>query len=161
MDCLLCDVRAQTIPRGVIVGGVVASATTGALIALGHRAGGAGLPFAAIGAGLLHVTPGGREFAVVVTGVVLHVAMMLLWSAIFVWLVDHARFGELISALLIAIGHFVMSWAVASATGAGAASVLPLGDRLVLAVVLFIALVSGMRFAFLSTPSPLIDRNAM
>jgi hypothetical protein len=137
---------------------VVASATTGALIAFGHRAGGAGLPFAAIAAGLLHITPGNREFVVVVTGVVLHVAMMLLWSAIFVWLVDHTRFGEFISALLITIGHFVVSWAVASSTGAGAASVLPLGDRLVLGVVLFTALVFGMRFAFLSVPSPVIDR---
>lgn len=161
MHCLLCDVRAQPIPRGVIVGGVVASATTGALVALGHRAGGAGLPFAAIGAGLLHVMPGNRDFAVVVTGVVLHVAMMLLWSAIFVWLVDHTHFGAFITALLIAIGHFAMSWAVASSTGAGTASVLPLGDRLVLGVVLFTALVSGMRFAFLSAPSPLMDRNAM
>jgi len=139
---------------------VVASATTGALIALGHRAGGAELPFAAVGAALLHATPGNRDLVVAITGVVLHVAMMLLWSAIFVWLVDHTRLGELISALLIAIGHFVTSWAVASSTGAGAASVLPLGDRLVLAVVLFTALISGMRLAFLSSPGPLIDRNA-
>lgn len=138
----------------------MASATTGALIALGHRAGGAGLPFAAIGAGLLHATPGNRDFGVVLAGVVLHVAMMLLWSAIFVWLLDHARLGELISALLIAIGHFVVSWAVASSTGAGAASILPLGDRLVLAMVLFTALICGMRFAFLPAHSPLIDRNA-
>ena len=160
MHCLLCDVPAQAIPRGVVVGGVVASATTGALIALGHRAGGAGLPFAAIGAGLLHATPGNRDFAVVATGVVVHVAMMLLWSALLVWLMDHFHLGAFTGAFLIAIGHFVVSWAVASSTGAGMASILPLGDRLVFAVVLFIALGSGMRVASSASSSPLIDRNA-
>lgn len=131
----------------------MASATAGALIALGHRAGGAGLPFAATGAALLHRTPSNGDFALVVTGVSLHVAMMLLWSALFVWLVEHTLLGAFVTALLIAIGHFVVSWAVASSTGAGMASILPLGDRLVFAVVLFIALVSGMRLAFSSSQS--------
>jgi hypothetical protein len=56
-----------------------------------------------------------------------------------------------LSAVLIASGQFILSWIIASSSGSGLATVLALGDRLVVAVVLAIALVVGMRFAFPSS----------
>lgn len=116
---------------------------------MGHRAGAALLPFAAVGALLLHRTPSSAAVALIVAGVALHVAMMFLWSIAFVWIVEWAHYRSLGAALLIGFGQFVVSWVVAWSTGDGLASVLALGDRLVFALVLVIALVVGMRFTFL------------
>ena len=146
--CLLCEVPAQSVPRAFFVGGVAASATSGALVAVGHRAGGAGLPFAAIGALLLHRTPSNGAVALVLVGVVTHVAMMFVWSLAFVLIVQRARYGVIRAALGVAAAQFVASWVAAWSTGEGLASVLPLGDRLVLAVVLVMALAVGMRVGF-------------
>ena len=130
----------------VAVGGVAAGATTGALIAIGHRLGGVGLPFAAVSALVLPERPTLGTFALVTIGLVIHVAVVFVWSAIFVWLVR--RLGRpLVAALMIAIAQFIASGVVARAASSGLASVLPLGDRLIFAVVLGAALVVGMRFA--------------
>lgn len=137
----------------VAVGGVAAGATTGALIAIGHRLGSIGLPFAAVSALVLPHTATPGTFALVTIGLVAHVAVVFAWSAIFVWLVR--RLGRvLVAALIIAVAQFVASGIVARAASSGLASVLPLGDRVMFAVVLGAALVVGMRFAL----SPL--RNA-
>lgn len=130
----------------VAVGGVAAGATTGALIAIGHRLGSVGLPFAAIGAIVQPRESTLGATASVSIGLLVHVAVVFAWSAIFVWFV--ARFAHAIrGALLVAIAEFLVSGFIASATSSGLASVLPLGDRLVYAVVLAAALVLGMRFA--------------
>lgn len=130
----------------VAVGGVAAGATTGALIAIGHRLGSVGLPFAAIGAIIQPRASTLGATTSVGIGLLVHVAVVFVWSAIFVSLMR--RFARVfITALLVAIAQFVLSGMVARIASSGLASVLPLGDRLVYAVVLGAALVVGMRFA--------------
>ena len=143
---LVLGACAQPISQGAVVGCVAAAATTGALIAMGHRLGGVGIPFAAVGAVLLSRNPSGA--AVVTAGVVLHVAAMLVWSVVFVWLAERLMRRDALAAALVAAGHFVVAWIVAWTTARGLSTVLTLGDRIALALVLAGALVVGMRFAF-------------
>jgi hypothetical protein len=133
---------------GIAVGSVTAAATTGALLAMGHRLGSAGIPFASISAALLHRTASTAAVGLVFAGVVLHAAATFVWSMMYVWLVRHIHWRVGAAAIAVGSGAFVVSWLVAWSTGSGVASVLPLGDRLVLAVVFAGALVVGMRFAF-------------
>jgi len=160
---LLWVVRAQPISPGVVVGSVAAAATTGALIAMGHRLGSAGLPFAAIGALVLPRSPNGA--LVVLAGVVLHFVAMFLWGVVFVWLTERLARRDALAAGVVAAGNFVASWIVAWTTTRGLSSVLTLGDRIALAVVLAGALVVGMRFAFDSREmhdrAPAVDRLMM
>lgn len=131
----------------IVVGTVASAATAGALVAMGHRLGRIGVAFAEISAAVFRRTASGGEAGLVFTGLVLHVALTMLWSAVFVWLVARARWRPMIAAAIIAIGTHVLSWLVAWSTGRGIASVLALGDRIVLAVVLAVSLVVGIRFA--------------
>lgn len=135
------------ISSNIVVGSVAAGATTGALMAAGHRAGSVRLPFAAIGAVLFHRAPSATAFGLVMAGLVLHIAMTFAWSAVFAWIVQWEARRDLIAACGVAIAQLAVSWAVASLTGTGLASVLPLGDRIVVALVMGGALVAGMRFA--------------
>jgi hypothetical protein len=130
----------------IIIGGLASAATTGALVAMGRRLGSAGIPFAAIGASAFRRTVSSGAVGLVFAGLVLHVLTIFVWSAIFLWI---ARLGRGTgAAIAVGSGAFVFSWLVAWASGAGLASVLPLGDRLVLALVFAGTLVLGMRFAF-------------
>jgi hypothetical protein len=132
----------------VLVGGLASAATTGALIAIGHRAGSIDLPFAAIGALLVHRVTANGTMTLVLAGLVLHVVALFVWSVVYVGLVDYQRWRLLPAALVVATAHFVLSGIVAWSTGHGLASALALGDRLVFAVILALALAVGMRFAF-------------
>jgi hypothetical protein len=115
---------------------------------MGHRLGSVALPFAAIGAALLRRTPTASDAALVVTGIVLHITLIFAWSTLFVWLVRAARWRDVAAAITVALGAFLLAGVIASLSGAGAATVLPLGDRVVLALALAGARVVGMRFAF-------------
>src|SRR5262249_32060986 len=128
------------------VGSVAAAATTGALIAMGHRAGHAAIPFAAIGAVAFQRAQSGAV-GLVFTGFVLHLAMRFAWATICVWLARLTRRPGL-SAAAVAAANFGATWAIAWATGKGVATVLPLGDRLAFALILAISLGVGMRYAF-------------
>jgi len=141
-------VSTQPISPGVAIASVAAAATTGALVAMGHRLGSVALPFAAIGASLFRrtVTAGSPSF--VLAGVVLHITIVFVWSVVFVFLVRHARWRDVVAAVVIGGGELVTSRVATSVTGAGIASVLPFGDQLVLALVYASALVVGMRIAF-------------
>jgi hypothetical protein len=142
-------VTAGPVSTGVIVGGVAAAATTGALIAMGHRMGNAALPFAAISATLFRRMAASGAVGLVFSGIVLHVTAIYVWSVVFVWLVERLRWSSIASAAFISAAHFSLSWLVAWGTGTGLAATLPLGDRIVFALILFASLVVGMRFAFL------------
>ena len=146
---MLCNVSTQPSSLGVAVGSVAAAATTGALVAMGHRLGSVALPFAAIGATLLRQTVTARSANLVFAGLVFHVTLAFAWSFVFVFLVRRARWRDISAAIAIGLGELVTSWLVTSLSGAGIASVLQLGDRIVLALVYALALVVGMRFAFL------------
>lgn len=130
----------------VVAGGLAASASIGALIAMGRRLGSIRLPFAAIGATLAHATISSDSTALVLVGLVCHVLLSFVWAAAFVFLVT--RGWRLLSAgFAIGIAEFALSWIVALSTGRGVASVLALGDRLVLALVIAVACVVGVRLA--------------
>ena len=130
----------------VVAGGLAASASTGALIAMGRRLGSIRLPFAAIGATLAHATISSEAMALVVVGFIGHVLLSFLWAIAFVALVT--RGWRLATAgIVIGCGEFALSWVTARVTGGGLASVLPLGDRVVLAVVIAVSCVVGIRVA--------------
>jgi hypothetical protein len=135
-------------PSILPLGLVVAGATTGALIAIGHRLGSVGLPFAATAAALLRRTATSADASLVTIGLGLHVVLMLAWSALFMWLVRARGWSVGIAALSVAVLAHALNWVVAWQTGNGIASVLPLGDRIVLAIVFAAALAIGIRFAF-------------
>ena len=139
--------RPRPIAPGIIVGGITSAATTGALVAIGRRLGSAGIPFAAISAALFHRTAAGGEAGLVFTGFVLHVTVMFVLAFVCVWLVERLSMSRLFAAVLAALGELALSWLIAWSRGAGMATILPLGDRVVLAAVTVIALVVGMRFA--------------
>jgi hypothetical protein len=147
---LLWVVQARPISPTVVVGSVAAAATTGALVAMGHRLGSVGLPFAAIGAVLFHPTASLSSARMVAAGLLLHAVAIFIWSAVCVKLAAVFSRRDL-TAGVTAVSQFVLSWAIAWSTGNGLATALALGDRLVYTMVLAIALVVGMRFAF---PSP-------
>jgi hypothetical protein len=153
---LFLSVPAPTVltPPSLVVGTVASAATTGALVAEGHRLGSIGIPFAEISAAVFHRTASGGEAGLVFTGFVLHVVAVMIWSAIFTWLVARARWRPIVAGVAVAIGTLVLSWLTARATGRGVATVLPLGDRVVVAVVLAVSLVVGMRFAFFPREMP-------
>lgn len=130
----------------IVAGGLAASASTGALIAMGRRLGSVRLPFAAIGATLAHTTISSGTTSLVVVGFVTHVVLSFVWAIAFVALVTR---GWRLATAGIAIGclQFALSWITARVTGSGLASVVPLGDRMVLAVVIAVSLVVGIRVA--------------
>ena len=115
---------------------------------MGHRLGSATLPFASISAALFRRTAVANDGGLVLAGLVLHVTTAFVWSFVFVWLVRRVHLGDIVAATVTALGELVVSGMIAWLVGAGIATVMPLGDRLVLAVVYVIALVVGMRFAF-------------
>ena len=131
------------------LGLVAASATIGALIAIGHRLGSVALPFAATAAALLRRTATSSDSQLVVVGLGLHIVLTFMWTAIFIWLVSGRRWRPSVAAIIVAVLTYSATWLVAWATGRGVASVLPLGDLIVLAIVFAAALAIGIRFAFL------------
>ena len=144
---LLWIVSARPITPTVVVGGVAVAATTGALVAVGHRLGSTGLPFASIGAVPFHQAAVTSAARLVATGLVLHAIAIFVWSLICVQLA-RAFMRRDVAAGVVAASQFTLSWIIAWSSGTGLASVLALGDRIVYAVVLAGALVVGMRYAF-------------
>jgi hypothetical protein len=130
----------------IVAGGLAASASTGALIAMGRRLGSARLPFAAIGATLAHTSNSSEAMGLVLVGFVGHALLSFMWAIAFVALVT--RGWRLATAgIVIGCGEFALSWVTARVANAGLASILPLGDRVVLAVVIAVSCVVGIRVA--------------
>jgi hypothetical protein len=135
-----------------VVGAIAAAATTGALVAIGHRMGHTGAPFAAIARAVIRASPqirgvGDSGASMVVTGVLLHTLATFIWSALCVELAVRLR-SQSLAALIVSVGNFFVSGLVAS-MGRGLASELTLGDRVIYAIVLTASLIVGMRYAFL------------
>lgn len=137
----------------LVVGTIAFSATLGALLAIGRRLGSAMLPLAAIGGAFLKRTVTGSDTSLVAAGVVLHLILIFVWTLFFLWLVRTHRWRAGYAALAVGVAAHFLSWMTAWFTGNGLAAVLPLGDRLVYAVVLAGALVVGTRFAFFGSES--------
>lgn len=145
---LLCLVRDQRLSPTSVVGAIAAAATTGALVAIGHRAGNAGAPFAAIANVVRRGAFGASVGGLVLGGVVIHATGLFVWSALCLRVVARVR-SRTIAALIIAVANFLVSDFVARWTGFGMASELTLGDRVIYATVLTASLIVGMRYAFL------------
>lgn len=147
--------RFEILRAGLWAGAVTAAATVGALIAIGHRIGRAALPLGTIGAfvagrhAFLFGDPATTRDLLV--GTVVQVGICIAWAVLTAWLVldRRARLGW--TVLAVAVADFVMSWIFARATGNGLATVVPLGFRIDLAVVLGASLFAGIRLA-LSSP---------
>lgn len=82
----------------------------------------------------------------VLLGLVFHVLLSFVWSMVFVSLVTHG-WRSAAAAIATGCGALVVPWIISSLTGGGLASVLALGDRLVLATVLAASLAVGLRLA--------------
>lgn len=130
----------------VVSGGLSASAAGGALIAMGRRLGNVWLGFAAIGATLAHKTISSEATGLVLLGVVIHVLTSFVWAIVLVSLVT-LGWKPWAAGVVIGCAEFALSWAIATATGSGLASVLAFGDRLVLVVVSAASLVVGLKLA--------------
>lgn len=145
--------RDQRWSEGLTTGAITAAATAGAFVAFGHRLGSAALPFDAaasvvLGRGALL---GAAGVLTIVVGVVVHVAMMLALGVLFAFEPGWARrlgVSGWVWALALAAAGFLLSIILARVLGIGVAAVLPLGDRIVLAALVAVALPLGMRFAF-------------
>jgi hypothetical protein len=131
-----------------VIGGVAAAATSGALVAFGRRLGDVGLPFAAIGGLLFRGAATAGPGAQIVGGIVINAVAVWVWTWVFLWLRHYTGWRDWVAAFAVGVAQLAVSWIAAASTGNGIATVLPFGDRLVLAVVLGGALVIGMRFAF-------------
>ncbi len=141
--------RRLRLALGLTTGFVVASATAGALIGFGLRFGTPARPFNAISSVVLGARAQGEWTfvpAVTLLGLLLHIAFSLLCGVIYVEAAERSR-RDYVAALVIAIAALLLSSLLAALFGVGLAALLPLGDRLVLAAVLGLALPLGMRFA--------------
>ena len=112
---------------------------------MGRRLGRAVMPFAAIGAVPFQRTNLGTV-GLAVAGFLLHIAAMFAWAFVFVWLAERTK-QPVVTAIVVAVVNLVASWLLTWATGRGVATVLPLGDRVVYAVILAAAYIAGMRYA--------------
>jgi len=129
-----------------VAGGLAASATAGALIAIGRRLGSIWLPFAAIGATLAHRTISGSATGLVVVGLAIHVVMSFAWAILFVSLVTRG-WRPWTAGVATGFAELLVSWAVVRMTGEGLASLLAIGDRLVVAIVSVASLIIALRLA--------------
>jgi len=136
---------------GFEIGLVASASTTGALLAMGHRLGSASLPLRSIGAVVgLSQLGGTWPMAVLsfLVGLGVHVALVLIGGVLFQYLRVYLNGRSVASGVAVGVVSFALTWSTAMITGRGPGAVLPLGDRIVLAIVLGGSLIIGMRFAF-------------
>jgi hypothetical protein len=136
---------------GVKAGIIAATATSGALIAIGSRASTAARPFNVIAAHLLGAQRAdvhGFIPSVTLTGVVLHVALTTV-IAIAVAVVARRRIAPTwVAVTIIATLSALVSIGIARRGGSSLARLLTVGDLLLFYITLAIALILGIRFAF-------------
>lgn len=144
--------RPTSLRAGLAVGTLAASATAGALIGFGLRQGTPLRPFNAVARLVLGARAEGVwgfDPLVTLTGVALHVTVMLAWGLLCVRLAGgrrglaRAAFGVAVALLALAVDLFV----VERLLGAGVSGVLSTLQVIVVHVLLALALVVGMRLA--------------
>ena len=123
---------------------VAAAGTIGALGMLAHRRAGVGALFATGGERL---APTASLWGAALLGLVIHVAWIAVWSALFAAFTQRERrSGASIPALIVAVIAFGVSFAIPEALG-GPLTTLPTAERALVHLVLAISLVLGMRLA--------------
>lgn len=139
---------------GAAIGAVAAASTTGALLAMGHRLGFTSLAIRSIGYVFGLPQLGGPWWLATcsfLVGLALHVALVIIGGVLYQYLRFHLNWRSVMSAVAVGVVSFGVTWSTAMITGRGPGAVLPLGDRIVLAIVLGGSLELGMRFAFSPT----------
>ena len=142
----VCFVPVSTalLSLGVRIICIALAGTVGAIGTLGHRRGGVTEPFAASGFAL---APGLSQAGAVILGLVVHIAWIVVWSAMLAALVQRVRSPRAsLMAVAVAALAFIVSLVVA-ATIAGPMATLPMAARVLVHVVLAISFVLGMRLA--------------
>lgn len=142
--------RRHWIDVGVTAGVIAGAATAGALIGFGVRFGTPLRPFNTVAAAVLgQLAFGAAEPPVFVTivGIVLHFAIALAWGVAYVYAVGRSHGYRWQWAVAAGVAAFLLTSLFARALGVGLGTLLPLGDRIVLSLVLALALPVGMRFA--------------
>lgn len=132
-----------------MTGLIAAAATSGALVGFGLRFGTPWRAFNTIAAATLARGSGslGAPFAITVIGVVVHVLASIVWGLLYALAVERSGGHRWVWGALVAVVMFLATSALAALSGAGLGSLLPLGDRIAIALVLALALPLGMRLA--------------
>lgn len=149
---LLCAVHSDRIAAGITSGILAASATAGALLGFGLRLGAPARPFNAIAALLLGVNAQALHgFAAAATplGILLHVVVTIGLGIAYVALFARSGRHPVLWAAAVAATALGAMMLVARLFGVGLAALLPTSNLIALAVVLALALATGMRFALL------------
>lgn len=141
------------IARALITGAIAASATAGALVGFGIRAGTPARAFNAIASFVLGDRARGVwgwVSTVTLTGIAVHVAIMVGWGVLFAFLAGRMRGWQFAAtAAGVALGAWAVTrFVVLHRVGPTVAEVLGPGQLLGLHLVLAVSLAVGMRFAF-------------
>ena len=150
--CLICfgPVRRDWILPGLVSGVLAASSTAGALIAFGIHLGTPARPFNALGALLLG--PGAAQIygfsaGPTIAGVLLEIAATVASGVLHALLVLRRGGHSVLWSIAIPAGALCTTWVLARVAGVGLAALLPIGNLVVLALVLTLSLAIGIRFA--------------
>jgi hypothetical protein len=151
-SCVVCfvPVRRNAAVSGITSGIMAASATAGALVGFGIRLGTPARVFNAIASILLGpeaLAVYGFGAAPTLLGGLLHVGAMIACGLVYVSLVTRSNGRAISWAAIMSVATIAVAWFLARRFGVGPAVVLPLGNLLVLCVILAAALVIGMRLA--------------
>jgi hypothetical protein len=136
---------------GISAGLLAATATSGALIAIGSRAATVARPFNVI-AGHLFGVRGSDAYdfvpLVTITGIALHVVLITLAGLVIAFVVRRRIAPAWLAATALATLSALVSVGIAKRGGSSLARVLPLGDLILFYMVVAISLVVGIRLAF-------------
>lgn len=147
----LPSVNRDDLRVGVSAGILAATATAGALIAIGSRSSSAARPFNVIashliGAGTAEVY--GFVSSVTVPGVVLHVILTTAMGVAVAYVARRRIMPAWLAATVFALLAALVSVGIARRGGSSLARLLAVGDLLVFYVILAASLALGIRFAF-------------
>jgi hypothetical protein len=136
---------------GISAGLLAATATSGALIAIGSRAATVARPFNEIAGHLLGAQRSdvlGFVPAVTITGIAWHVLMVTLAGLITAFIARRGILPPWVAATALATLSALISVGIARRSGSSLARVLPIGDLVLFYIVLALSLTIGMRLAF-------------
>ena len=136
---------------GVSAGIIAATATAGALIAIGSRASTAARPFNVIAGHLLGARTAevyGFVSSVTVPGVILHVILTTAMGVAVAWVARRRTMPPWLAATILATLAALVSVGIARRGGSSLAGLLAVGDLLVFYIILAASLAMGIRFAF-------------
>ena len=136
---------------GLSAGLLSATATSGALVAIGSRAATVARPFNAIAGHLLGVERGnalGFVPGITITGLALHVVLLMLAGVAMAVITRRGIAPAWAVAVALATLSALVSVGIARRGGSSLARVLPIGDLILFYMMVALSLVVGIRLAF-------------